>query len=53
MGRQSMLRRSRELAAQLGELGTDVHYFEDPDGSHNEWSWARRFADVLRFLFPS
>jgi len=52
-GRQSMLRRSRALAAQLGELGTDLHYFEDPHGSHNEWSWARRFADVLRFLFPS
>ncbi len=52
-GRQSMLRRSRDLAAQLGELGADLQYFEDPEGSHNEWSWARRFADVLRFLFPA
>ena len=28
-----------------------VRYMMDPDGEHDEDSWARRFGDALRYLF--
>lgn len=52
-GRAGMLRRARSLSEQLTQLGCDLRYYEDPHGSHHESSWGARFADVLRFLFPT
>ena len=52
-GRQGMLRRSRALAEQLRELGTDLRFHEDPHGSHHESSWGGRFSEVLKFLYPA
>ncbi len=52
-GRQAMLRRARGLSEDLTQLGCDLRYYEDPHGSHNESSWGGRFAEVLKFLFPT
>lgn len=30
--------------------GHDLRYVEDPDGQHNETSWARRLPEAVRFL---
>lgn len=32
--------------------GTEALYVFDPDGEHNEPSWARRLPNALRFLLP-
>jgi predicted alpha/beta superfamily hydrolase len=34
-------------------LGEDLAYLEAQGGEHNEQSWAARFGDVLKFLFPT
>jgi predicted alpha/beta superfamily hydrolase len=56
-GMKANLRRAAKLAARFTRLGLlagrDFCYFEDPDGTHDETAWGRRFADGLRFLFPS
>ncbi|MBC8100570.1 MAG: alpha/beta hydrolase [Armatimonadetes bacterium] len=28
----------------------EIHYTQDPDGTHNEAAWARRLPEMLRFL---
>ena len=33
--------------------GRDLLYTRVEGGLHNEEAWARRFGDVLRFLFPA
>jgi len=33
--------------------GSDLHYVEVEDGTHDEAAWARRVPDVLEFLFPA
>lgn len=44
-------RRMRDLLASRGYLpGTDLAYVEDPEGGHDEASWARRFRSALPFL---
>ena len=49
-----MLRRARRLAAALRHLPPhQFRYTEVDGGMHNEWAWAARFPDVLRFLFPA
>ena len=49
-------------ADQLGakvtgvRLGSDERagaYFADPEGQHNEASWAKHFGPALKFLFPA
>ena len=40
------------MVAQGFVLGVDLEVVEDPGAGHNEAAWARRFPDVLRFLFP-
>ena len=32
------------------EIGNDLIVYEDPDGEHNEQSWARRMPRVLKFF---
>lgn len=40
-------RRMRDLLADRGwRLGSTLHYLEDPDGTHDEASWARRLRDA-------
>jgi predicted alpha/beta superfamily hydrolase len=52
-GAVTLLRALRDaLVAQGFVLGVDLQVLEDPQGGHNEPSWARRFPDVVRFLFP-
>lgn len=34
------------------KLGRDLRYLRVPGGLHDEEAWARRFDEVLRFLFP-
>jgi hypothetical protein len=34
------------------EIGNDLIAYEDPDGEHNEHSWARRMPRVLEFFVP-
>lgn len=47
------LRLMRDLMLNQGfVIGTDLQVVEDPGAGHNEAAWARRFPDVLRFLFP-
>ena len=40
------------LVAKGWVVGEDLHYLEAQGGEHNEHSWAARFGDVLKFLFP-
>lgn len=52
-GLPPMVRRARRLAFHLRH--TEPHQFrytEADGGMHNEWAWAARYPDVLRFLFP-
>ena len=55
-GMTATLDRTRRLGALLRSAmpqRSDVfHYVEDAEGRHNETDWGRRFADVLRFMFP-
>jgi enterochelin esterase-like enzyme len=49
--------RGKEMVALLQKShgyteGVDLFWREDPAGEHDEVSWARRFPDVLRALFP-
>jgi predicted alpha/beta superfamily hydrolase len=50
------VRRSARLASRMSRLGLvrgrDFEYLEDPEGTHDEATWGRRFAGVLEFLFP-
>ncbi|MCC7102216.1 MAG: hypothetical protein IT206_03970 [Fimbriimonadaceae bacterium] len=32
-------------------LGKDLAYVEDLGGEHNERAWARRFGEMLMFLY--
>ena len=46
--------RALRLALQeRGWKGGDLHYVEDPRGSHDEASWALRVEGMLRFLYPA
>jgi predicted alpha/beta superfamily hydrolase len=36
-----------------GRGGVNLHYLRVHGALHNEESWARRFDQVLRFLFPA
>lgn len=40
------------LTGQGWTLGQDLRCFEDEGAHHQEASWAARFDEVLRFLFP-
>lgn len=46
---------SRELAELLNEQGfsngIQFYYFEDSEGSHDEYSWGKRIVHVLEFFF--
>jgi predicted alpha/beta superfamily hydrolase len=47
------LRAMRDLMVMQGfVLDLDLKVVEDQGAAHNEAAWARRFPDVLRFLFP-
>jgi len=53
-GLPAMVRRARRLADHLRHFPPhQFRYTEVEGGMHNEWAWAARFPDVLRFLFPS
>jgi predicted alpha/beta superfamily hydrolase len=41
----------RDALAARGWAGTRLAYVEDPDGRHDELSWAARVDGMLRFLF--
>ena len=46
------VRRMHRLLLQKGwRPGQDYLYLEDPQGVHNEGHWARRFPNMMRFLF--
>lgn len=48
------LRELRDLMVTQGfVLDVDLKVVEEAGGAHNEAAWARRFPDVLRFLFPA
>lgn len=40
------------LAANRMKRGKDFTYFEEEGGQHNEAAWARRFGEILLYLFP-
>jgi predicted alpha/beta superfamily hydrolase len=40
------------MVKQGYRLGEDLEFFADPNGSHNEKSWAARVARPLAWLFP-
>lgn len=42
----------RDALRQRGWAGTKLAYLEDPDGRHDELSWAGRVEGMLKFLFP-
>ncbi len=47
------LRRFRDVLLEDGFIaGEDLFIVEDEGGRHNESSWAARFPEVLRILFP-
>lgn len=47
------VRALRELLLANGwHEDLDLAYFEFPEAEHNESSWAQRFGEVLKFLFP-
>lgn len=42
------------LAGSYGYAeGQELHWMEDPAGEHDEWSWGRRFPDVMLALLGS
>lgn len=43
---------AEELVKRGWELDRDLKYVEVAGGGHSESSWAARFPEVLRFLFP-
>ena len=43
----------RDALAASGWRGTKIAYFEDPEGRHDELSWAGRVEGMLKFLYPS
>lgn len=46
-------RQLRDLLISKGwREGRNLKYVEAPDHGHNEWAWARRVPQMLRFLFP-
>lgn len=46
-------RRLRDLLVEKGwRQGRNFHYFEARGHGHDEWAWARRVPEMLRFLFP-
>ncbi len=48
--------RTRKLAETLAgkgmKQGRDFNYYEEEGGQHNEAAWARRFGEILLYLFP-
>lgn len=42
----------RDALATRGWSGTRLAYVEDPEGRHDELSWAARVEGMLKFLFP-
>lgn len=40
------------LIAEGWSLGEDLAYLEAPGAGHNEAAWARRFDEILQFLYP-
>jgi predicted alpha/beta superfamily hydrolase len=46
------VRALRDALRERGWRDADLRYTEDPEGSHDEASWALRVPDMLRFLFP-
>jgi predicted alpha/beta superfamily hydrolase len=42
----------RDALAARGWAGTRLAYTEDPDGRHDELSWAARVEGMLKFLYP-
>lgn len=42
----------RDALQARGWRGTALAYTEDPDGRHDELSWAARVDGMLKFLFP-
>jgi predicted alpha/beta superfamily hydrolase len=53
-GLPPMVRRARRLAFHLRAFPPEQFRYTEVDGGmHNEWAWAGRFPDVLRFLFPA
>ena len=49
--------RARKLVQTLESKGMkpkkDFAYYEEEGGQHNEAAWARRFGEILLFLFPA
>lgn len=53
---RSFVRVARAVADNLRAAGgqdSQVRFFEDPAGVHNEATWARRFPEAVTFLFPA
>jgi hypothetical protein len=42
----------RDALQARGWGGTKIAYVEDPEGRHDELSWAGRVEGMLKFLFP-
>jgi len=42
----------RDALRAQGWAGTNLAYLEDPEGRHDELSWAGRVDGMLKFLFP-
>ena len=47
------VRRLRDALRERGWSAADLAYTEDPEGRHDEASWARRVEGMLRFLHGS
>lgn len=43
----------RDALLSRGWSGTKIAYVEDPEGRHDELSWAGRVEGMLKFLFPT
>ncbi len=50
---RAFARIARTVAANLREAGSKVRFTEDPEGTHSEAAWARRFPEAVEFLFPA
>jgi predicted alpha/beta superfamily hydrolase len=50
---EANLRQARALAEKLKTLGVENEYYEAPEASHNEQSWAARADRILVYLFPA
>lgn len=46
------VRRIAEMLRERGYDDSNFQYVEDPEGEHNEASWARRLPRALRFILP-